>query len=66
LVNQTPTDIPEDFFVQNTTVQIPAGARFLFVAVPDPFYGDNVDADGDFAIKISPASFVGSVSASKM
>jgi len=66
LVNQTPTDIPQDFSVGNTTVAIPSGARFLFVAVPDPFYGDNVDADNNFAIRVSPASFVASVSASKM
>jgi hypothetical protein len=63
---QIPTDIPEDFFVVNPTVQIPAGARFLFVGTPDIFNGDNQDFDGDYAISVSPASLVASVSVSKM
>jgi len=47
------TDIPDDFSVGNLTVRIPVGARYLFVGTPDPYAGDNVDADGNFAIRLS-------------
>ena len=49
------TDIPEDFAVGNTVVRIPVGARYLFFGVPDPFLGDNVDSDGNFAIRVTPS-----------
>lgn len=48
------TDIPEDFWVRDITVTIPAGARYLFVAVPDSWYKDNLDANGDFGVRITP------------
>src|SRR5882762_3055771 len=43
------TDIPQDFFISSSvplTVQVPLGAKYLFVAANDGFYGDNGDADG--------------------
>jgi hypothetical protein len=48
------TDIPQDFqvadiFGQNqtsVTVQVPAGAKFLFVSAIDSFYGDNPPVSG--------------------
>ena len=55
-----PTDIPEDFEVSNfdgtvtsVTLQVPAGARFLFVATADSFFSDNSDPDGDFGVQIT-------------
>jgi hypothetical protein len=48
------TDIPEDFWVRDITVTIPVGARYLFVAVPDSWYMDNLDANGDFGVRITP------------
>ena len=53
MFGQFPTDIPEDFAVAATKIQIPAGARFLFVAAPDIFYSDNVDPDGNYALRIT-------------
>jgi len=47
------TDIPQDFAIAATKIQIPAGARYLFVAPPDIFYSDNVDPDGNFALRIT-------------
>jgi len=40
-----PTDIPGDFFIPFSGlagVSIPTGASFLFIAVPDNFFADNV------------------------
>ena len=48
------TDIPEDFFARNITVRIPAGARYLFVAIPDSWYKDNADVNGDFSVRVTP------------
>jgi hypothetical protein len=56
IANGLETDIPDDFFVGNLTVRIPAGARYLFVGTGDPYAGDNGDADTNFAIRLSPAS----------
>jgi hypothetical protein len=47
------TDIAEDFPIQSSKLQIPRGARFLFVAAPDIFYSDNADRDGNFALRIT-------------
>jgi hypothetical protein len=55
IANGLETDIPDDFFVGNLTVRIPVGARYLFVGTPDPYAGDNGDADANFAIRVSPA-----------
>jgi hypothetical protein len=56
LFDQLPTDIGEDFVVAHSpfssVVTIPEGARYLFVAVKDSFYGDNDDPDGDLAVTI--------------
>src|SRR5262249_37701375 len=59
-VGGLPTDIPEDFEVSDfdgtktsVTVQVPAGARFLFVATADSFFSDNTDPDGDFGVRIA-------------
>lgn len=45
-------NIPYDFFVGNTLITVPAGARYLFVGVPDNYYADNFDPDGDFGLRI--------------
>ncbi len=44
-----PTDIPQDFsiFSTNTTVRVPLGAAYLFVAAKDTLYKDNVDNSTD-------------------
>jgi hypothetical protein len=47
------TDIPEDFRVSDTLVQIPQGATCLFVTAADSMYYDNRDPDGDFAVGIT-------------
>jgi hypothetical protein len=57
-----PTDIPQDFFVSHDpaliTVTIPASAAFLFISPNDSLYGDNLDPDGDFAVRIGFVGFV--------
>ncbi len=50
------TDIPEDFSITDTVIQIPLGATHLFVAPHDSFYGDNTDPDGDYAVRIGIAA----------
>ena len=56
----SPTDIPEDFGFgpqgQETSVTVPPGANFVFIAVPDRVYGDNSDPNGDFAVEITLVS----------
>ena len=47
------TDIPEDFRVANTIVQVPVGASHLFIAAHDIYYSDNSDPDGDFGVRIT-------------
>jgi hypothetical protein len=51
-----PTDIPEDFAIAGetpTVLIVPNQATTLFVAVPDRFYGDNVDADQNLLIRLT-------------
>ena len=48
-----PNDIPEDFFIDDVLVEVPAGATHLFLGVPDSLFSDNRDPDGDFAVEIT-------------
>lgn len=48
-----PTDVPEDFEITDSYVRVPGNAAYLFVAVPDFYYADNVDADDDLYVEIS-------------
>jgi hypothetical protein len=50
-----PTDIPNDFAFDNVgmLIQVPAGARFLIIGVPDGWYSDNADADGDLGVRLT-------------
>jgi hypothetical protein len=50
------TDIPEDFRVANTIVQVPLGATHLFIAAHDIYYSDNSDPDGDFGVRITQSA----------
>ena len=50
------TDIPYDFRVANTVVQVPFGATYLFIAAHDIYYSDNSDPDGDYAVTITRLS----------
>ncbi|HTL63320.1 MAG TPA: hypothetical protein VL261_16880 [Nitrospira sp.] len=50
------TDIPYDFRVANTIVQVPVGATYLFIAAHDIYYSDNSDPDGDYAVRITQMS----------
>ena len=52
------TDIPHDFGITNTLVQVPFGATHLFVAAHDIYYSDNSDPDGDFAVRINKIASV--------
>ena len=49
-----PTDIPEDFGVTGTgvNVKIPTGATYLFITARDILYQDNTDPDLDFGVSI--------------
>ena len=47
---QTP---PVTFRSEVNFVEVPAGARFLFVSPADSFFSDNADPDGDFGIGIT-------------
>jgi len=47
------TDIAEDFFIDDVTIAVPAGAQYLFVGTPDSNFADNTDADGDFGLRIT-------------
>ncbi|HKY71644.1 MAG TPA: hypothetical protein VJL88_06970 [Nitrospira sp.] len=58
LFGDMPTDIPHDFGITNTFVQVPVGATHLFVAAHDIYYSDNSDPDGDFAVRITRISAV--------
>ena len=46
-------DFPLTFFAKDITVVIPETATLLLVGVPDGWYPDNVDRDGDFGVRIS-------------
>lgn len=58
LFSGTPIDIPQDFSISTsgTTIVVPAGAQYLFVAPPDSFYSDNSDPNHDFGVRISGAN----------
>jgi hypothetical protein len=60
-----PTDIPEDFWLDNLTMQVPSYATYLFVGTSDPYPGDNIDPDGDYGVKITtvpePTTVLGSL-----
>ena len=55
LVPPIPADITEDFLISNSVIEVavPAGANFLLLGTFDNFYGDNVDANRDFGVRIS-------------
>lgn len=55
LYGQVPTDIPEDVVLDGASMRVPNGARYLFVAVSDIFYGDNGDPNGDLAVVVQRA-----------
>jgi hypothetical protein len=46
-------DFPLTFFAKDVTVLVPEAATLLLVGVPDGWYPDNVDEDGDFGVRIS-------------
>lgn len=50
------TDIPQDFEIplRGVVVNIPAGAKFLFVGVVDRLSEDNIDSDGNYGLHLSP------------
>jgi len=52
-VGNLPTDIPQDFALFGERVTVPVGAAYLFVAVADTFYADNIDPNGDFGVAIT-------------
>jgi hypothetical protein len=54
------TDIPQDFFISGagTTLVIPTGAAYLFVAAHDSLYGDNTDPDVDYAVRLEAVAAV--------
>jgi hypothetical protein len=65
-----PIDIAQDFWISRTgyanevNVRVPAGSVHLFVCVPDSFYSDNTDLNGDLGIEvtvISPSAYPGSL-----
>jgi hypothetical protein len=45
-----PTDISQDFSLFGERVTVPPGAAYLFVALADTFYADNVDPNGDLGV----------------
>lgn len=56
-VDDLATDIAEDFFIdEETTVTVPQGAEYLFVAPPDDRFDDNLDDDGDYRLCITELS----------
>ncbi|MEL6798010.1 MAG: GC-type dockerin domain-anchored protein, partial [Planctomycetota bacterium] len=53
------TDVPEDFVLtagNAVQVQVPAGARYVFISANDEFFGDNIDADGNYGVRIGVPS----------
>jgi hypothetical protein len=52
------TDIPHDFGITSTLVQVPFDATHLFVAAHDIYYSDNSDPDGDFGVRINKVASV--------
>ena len=51
-----PTDIPEDFKIDTTTIQVPDSAQFIFISTQDSWYNDNTDPDSDYAVNIKITS----------
>jgi len=49
----TDSDISQDFLIDRTVVQVPAGATHFFVAPLDGFVGDNSDDNGNFALSVT-------------
>ncbi len=55
------TDISQDFLITDSATQasvivdVPAGAAYLFVSVPDSYFSDNSDPDRDFGVRIAAA-----------
>lgn len=54
------TDITEDFAISYNTessngisVVVSTGAMYLFVAASDSHYGDNIDTDGDYKVRLT-------------
>jgi len=52
------TDIPQDFRIANTIVQVPLGANYLFVAAEDIYYSDNSNPNGNYGVSITPVASV--------
>jgi hypothetical protein len=52
------TDIPYDFRVANTIVQVPLGGNYLFIAAHDIYYSDNSDPNGNYGVQITRLSSV--------
>jgi len=48
-----PTDIPEDFFIDDVEVIVPTGTTHLFVTAYDTGYWDNSDPNGDLAVRLT-------------
>ncbi len=49
----TDSDIPQDFFIGESYMEIPVGATHLFLSPLDGFVGDNADDNGNFALRIT-------------
>ena len=49
------TDIPEDFAISNTIVELPGNAGFLFVSPAANYFSDNTDGDNDYTLTVRPA-----------
>lgn len=57
------TDILQDFDVTNgARVVAPTGAAYIFFSGNDSLFGDNLDPDGDFAVRIAAVPEPGSTS----
>jgi hypothetical protein len=52
LFHGEPTDIPEDFLASDVVVTVPEHASHIIIGVPDLFYADNLDSDGDFGVRL--------------
>jgi len=54
-----PTDIAEDFTIAldggqpETTVEVPAGAAWLFLSTADHYFSDNIDPDADWGVDLT-------------
>ncbi len=53
--SNVPNDIPEDFFANESGVDVtvPPGATHLFVSTADCYFVDNSDPDGDYAVRLT-------------